>query len=968
MPRNVTVTFADGTQKIYQNVPDTATPGTVVARAAKDFPGQNIRTIDGGKGGANVQTRQQGVQQAARQAVAAKQPGFFSSVGSGIKDMAEGAVAGVNSATYGLPNHLASALTQFLPGHASTYSGEVANNQAMLNQAASKAPVTNILANLGESYATGKGEVAAGKALVGRLASSGIGAVAKVGNALNKVVPLAQGSKIAPLTKGQHLANAARIIATGAGTGAAQAAGTGDDVGTGAALGTAGAAGALGVGLLGRAAMRPVSDLLGQTNAAQYLRRFTSASMDAIQNKAADFRARTGAEPTLFELLPLADRNSLIARGIAGRDSVVEQATDLAKQRAANIGPEMQNVVQSATAPQRNMTAAQIANDLATARGGVSDPADAALAARAVRSPTDMQTVRRTEASAIMAPHDQATVVNNFDDLHPQTQELHQPPTTQTPVTNPQGQPLLDVQGQPIMRSVTPPPIVRSTLTDPEASAAIRSVAGRSRVRPDDQGYTVQDVTNMISDLREDAGQGGIDGRAAGRAADHLLGLMGTNVPDAADATNAMRNAFASRSRMIEGMQEGNAGRLRDDIQVGTNTGKAQLVRNAYDSEEGVAGRQVGQANALSSDLSGTPGQALGTTVDIARGGAPALEENLGANAGGQIRSAAQAQDQSAQALASMSNRVSGTGEEPASAASLGHALVALSPHTFTTTKLNALQHIKNMSFMPENRARTLVDMLFSQDPTMTDRAIGALNGSDQGKTFLQTLAPAVMGSSALTTAGGTSSGLTPAQLPPGDPNAPQPAPQEAPPAVDPAADPNAQPASPAAAPLPGGMPDPNGYTPLTNAAPVDPSQSQYMPALQHIYDNDDPNFLNFVESHQKQESGGKQYDKNGQPLTSKAGAVGIMQIEPDTAKVIAKRAGIPYDPIALQYDPAYNKLLGTMHVAHLLQKYNGDTQKASAAYNAGEGAVDRATDQNGNLVMGNLPAETQGYVPAVAG
>lgn len=50
MPRNVTVTFDDGSSHVYQNVPDNATPDQVSARAAQDFAGRKITSLDGGRG------------------------------------------------------------------------------------------------------------------------------------------------------------------------------------------------------------------------------------------------------------------------------------------------------------------------------------------------------------------------------------------------------------------------------------------------------------------------------------------------------------------------------------------------------------------------------------------------------------------------------------------------------------------------------------------------------------------------------------------------------------------------------------------------------------------------------------------------------------------------------------------------------------------------------------------------------
>ena len=49
--RTVTVTFDDGSSHVYQGVPDSVTPEQATARAAKDFPGKNVRHLDGGRGG-----------------------------------------------------------------------------------------------------------------------------------------------------------------------------------------------------------------------------------------------------------------------------------------------------------------------------------------------------------------------------------------------------------------------------------------------------------------------------------------------------------------------------------------------------------------------------------------------------------------------------------------------------------------------------------------------------------------------------------------------------------------------------------------------------------------------------------------------------------------------------------------------------------------------------------------------------
>jgi len=48
MARNITVTFSDGTNHVYQNAPDDLTPDAVEARAQKDF-GKTVTSLDGGR-------------------------------------------------------------------------------------------------------------------------------------------------------------------------------------------------------------------------------------------------------------------------------------------------------------------------------------------------------------------------------------------------------------------------------------------------------------------------------------------------------------------------------------------------------------------------------------------------------------------------------------------------------------------------------------------------------------------------------------------------------------------------------------------------------------------------------------------------------------------------------------------------------------------------------------------------------
>ena len=93
-------------------------------------------------------------------------------------------------------------------------------------------------------------------------------------------------------------------------------------------------------------------------------------------------------------------------------------------------------------------------------------------------------------------------------------------------------------------------------------------------------------------------------------------------------------------------------------------------------------------------------------------------------------------------------------------------------------------------------------------------------------------------------------------------------------------------------------------------------------------------------------ESNGQQLNSRGQPLTSSAGAIGVAQVIPDTAKYVAKKNGIAWDANRYKTDPNYNYNLGKLYYQEQLNKY-GHPALAYAAYNAGPGAVDKWIKKN---------------------
>ncbi|TAL03889.1 MAG: lytic transglycosylase domain-containing protein [Rhodospirillaceae bacterium] len=72
----------------------------------------------------------------------------------------------------------------------------------------------------------------------------------------------------------------------------------------------------------------------------------------------------------------------------------------------------------------------------------------------------------------------------------------------------------------------------------------------------------------------------------------------------------------------------------------------------------------------------------------------------------------------------------------------------------------------------------------------------------------------------------------------------------------------------------------------------------------------------------------------------SGAGAMGLMQLMPLTAKAMAKSNGVKFSGPKLIADPAYNLRLGALYLKTLVNSFGGSYLLAAAAYNAGPGRV----------------------------
>ncbi len=118
---------------------------------------------------------------------------------------------------------------------------------------------------------------------------------------------------------------------------------------------------------------------------------------------------------------------------------------------------------------------------------------------------------------------------------------------------------------------------------------------------------------------------------------------------------------------------------------------------------------------------------------------------------------------------------------------------------------------------------------------------------------------------------------------------------------------------------------------------------------LENIWDKGSARFKALVDSVISQESGG-QVD-----AVSNKGALGIMQLMPDTARQMAQELGVQFNLNRLTRDADYNKQLGTAFLGKMLERYDGEQALALAAYNAGPARVDEWLERNGDPRLGQI-------------
>ncbi len=105
--------------------------------------------------------------------------------------------------------------------------------------------------------------------------------------------------------------------------------------------------------------------------------------------------------------------------------------------------------------------------------------------------------------------------------------------------------------------------------------------------------------------------------------------------------------------------------------------------------------------------------------------------------------------------------------------------------------------------------------------------------------------------------------------------------------------------------------------------------------------------------------------------VRSRAGAIGVMQVMPDTGRTTARSEKLPWQGYATLIDPVANIQLGTRYLAQVYRRFAANPVLATAAYNAGPHRVERWLPESAELPadiwIETIPFyETRAYVKRV--
>jgi len=750
--------------------------------------------------------------------------------------------------------------------------------------------------------------------LASRLASSGSKTAARAGNFLRDATTL---------KRGENVRNAARLAGEGAVFGGLQALGEGSDPASGAAAGAGGALalggavkGVRAVRNLGRAVTRPTSRSVPK--ALQESIRQDPQEIAAVQT---EISRGTRSQAPLVSALNDGDY-ARVKDNLARRsDASVEIAKDATGRYLKSFMDRMLSHVNRA---------GQIANAQMATLGDL-------VQLRKDTADSIMQPIRDKRVNIKLIPFDENERQAAYDigvrmrDLNKRAKQAFRSISDESLSTEGlsgedlrKAQELLESWGlsEPVFASIKELDNLRRALNAASRSAETSNPANAMTFRA---------------------------------AAETLGDFLSSNFPE----YRKMLDTYAAQSRMIEGFKTATAGKRASDIED-------TKLRNDLMTTEGRIGMKAGELFRQREAVSKSPVSAIRATREYAAQGRltrPAsldpmaaqpgtVTENMGGKAAASLADAAQQETRvldrllDADKLGKLGSQEDATGSLDPYNLGKSLAIAGAMPGTKVRILIDTLRGL--VGDLPGPVARETAEeatrLLFSTDPNDIRRALDMLarHGITERMVagYVQNALPA--SAIAANLAVSQSKETTEEELEPQETAQPEPLEGE----IDPTT-----------------MSDEELLRFLEEN---EEGQSGYDQILDFYVQNENPDFVELVNRVMRQESGGRQFDSAGNPLSSSAGAIGVMQVMPQTAPEAARLAVLPWDEEAYYRDPAYNVLIGSAYLAEMLRRYNGDARLALVAYNAGPKRADALA--SGAATMADMPAETQDYVARILG